>query len=511
EGQHLQAGLLYQRLERAREAEEAFRAAAEMLAAQGNLLGAAQLLETKLAAPEEALVLLASGWPASAQASKCLVERLNLLGRLRRHDEALRLLPRLAAEQLPPDRMCLLAESFSAIARAYPDREVRGRAADLTRVAAGKRLPEALPGETVGLVAAVSRLAPEDRLLARDAQRYIARSQRRLPSAMPLGASARKIVPVAEVRLSPAGEVQWQVAATAGDWLYAAGHNKARRIVLARMGPERALERLRWYKPLWDQELPILATPRHSGHPVLVWLWGGVSPGHLRDHPVQQFGDGTPAGSPAWLPGNTVALCYSDADIVWVLKRSRGSAPALASFTSAGELLKTLELGAVSESSFGPRGGAAVPMAAQSRHVFVATTRLLHQVFETGKPRTLELPGAIHGLALSPPNSRLRVAAVLDEGGVLFWPARVGETTVQGVFGERLYRPKAALLGDGSLIALTRKEGRLYDTGSGRVRLVSSFEGPGDDLLAVQPCRRPEEFVVVTREGLARTYRVTGR
>ncbi|MBI4867926.1 MAG: hypothetical protein HY816_13360 [Candidatus Wallbacteria bacterium] len=508
ERQFLKAGMLHEKLGQTGLASRAFRAAVADLGAEGNLVGAAGVLETRLHAPLEALAVLTGGWPSSVQASKCLVERFNLLGRLGRHDEAMRLLPRLWEDTLAPDRVPLLAEALSSVARVYPDRDVRARAADLTRVTAGSRLPQASAGEAVGLIGAITRLAPEDRLLARDALRWVARTQRRAPAAA-APSKARKLELTGELRLSDAADDRWTTAAAGGDFIYAAGYNRARRIVLGRVAAGQPAQRLRWYKPLWSEERLLVAAPRIGAHTALLWLMGGRSPGHLEDHPVRQFPDGQAAGSPAWLPGNTVGFCYGEGDALWLVKRSFGSPPVLCACSPRGDLQKTCELERAPETAATTGADDALPMAAQGQYVFVATIQRLHQVDMEGHQKTLELPGRIRDLAVSPPNSRLRVALVLDEGGVVFWPTRGTQSAVQGTFGERMSRPRVALLADGSLVALTPKEGRLYDvTGTG-VRQLASFEGPGDELVAVLPCRRPGELAVVEATGLVRTYRVS--
>ena len=69
-------------------ATAAWRQAVEMQLSAADFLGAAQMLEQKLARPEEALECLLSAWPRSRQSESGLTEAFNLLGRQAWHDRA---------------------------------------------------------------------------------------------------------------------------------------------------------------------------------------------------------------------------------------------------------------------------------------------------------------------------------------------------------------------------------------------------------------------------------------
>ncbi len=136
EGQFLTAGDLYARIERPEEAEQMYRRAVEKLRQEGNLLSAAQILETKvganLAKPacwDEALAMLASAWPWTEQAVQCLAARFDLLGRIGRHEEASRLVASLRQTSAPTVRSSDLVRGLVEVASRYPDRTVRDRAA----------------------------------------------------------------------------------------------------------------------------------------------------------------------------------------------------------------------------------------------------------------------------------------------------------------------------------------------------------------------------------------------
>ena len=178
-GAYEKAGDLYARIDRPDDAVRCWRAQADRYKETANFLSAAKLLEGKLAAPEEALDVLTNADPSHDSSGACLQESFALLGRMARHDETARRLGRLRQDAPPAaaGRAGVLAQVLSAVAATYPEPAARVLAADATRVVAGRTLPRAAESEKEVLIRAVTRLAPEDRLLTRDGSRYIQRTK----------------------------------------------------------------------------------------------------------------------------------------------------------------------------------------------------------------------------------------------------------------------------------------------------------------------------------------------
>src|SRR5439155_26717658 len=88
--QHEKVGDLQKRLGHEEQAAAAYRAAVAELRARRDTLGAARLLDKKLAAADEALELLWAEWPYGSQAALCVGEAFTLLGREGRHEDAAR-------------------------------------------------------------------------------------------------------------------------------------------------------------------------------------------------------------------------------------------------------------------------------------------------------------------------------------------------------------------------------------------------------------------------------------
>ena len=82
------AGDLSARIDRPGDAGRWWRRAVDQRVADGDRLGAAKLLDEKLAAPDEAVTVLREGWPHAPQSAACLQALFDLLGRAGRHEDA---------------------------------------------------------------------------------------------------------------------------------------------------------------------------------------------------------------------------------------------------------------------------------------------------------------------------------------------------------------------------------------------------------------------------------------
>src|SRR4030095_4232350 len=103
------AGDLDSRLGQGDAAIQADRSASDKFREAGDILSSAMLLCEKIGAPEEAIVLYSAAWPASGQAEPCLKALFAWLGRLGRHEDALRYLRKLREDSVPPTMALPLA------------------------------------------------------------------------------------------------------------------------------------------------------------------------------------------------------------------------------------------------------------------------------------------------------------------------------------------------------------------------------------------------------------------
>ncbi len=189
---------------------------------QDDFLSAARVLDQKLDSHDEALEQLLHGWH-SLQQKQCIGEAFRLWGRLGRHEEADVQLGRLQGPEYAPATYRNFIDALAEIAHTYPDPLVRASTADTVRVMAATRLKGAIPDESQRLLAAVRRLAPEDRLLERDCQRYLGQTPRVVRQAPPaVRHPARIAVLVKKHRV--ADMLQCFTAAASGDCFYIAGY-----------------------------------------------------------------------------------------------------------------------------------------------------------------------------------------------------------------------------------------------------------------------------------------------
>src|SRR5206468_8082020 len=94
---------------------------------------------------------------------------------LGRHQVALERLAQFGREPVPDTLVLPLVTTLGGTAREYPHERVRHRAADFSRVLIARQLqrPASASDDAGRLLEHLVRLAPQDRLLSRDANRYL--------------------------------------------------------------------------------------------------------------------------------------------------------------------------------------------------------------------------------------------------------------------------------------------------------------------------------------------------
>ncbi len=212
------AGDLCTILDRLDDAAGFYRLQVESYRRRSDLLPASRLLERKLNAPDEALQLLTAAWPDSKAAGECLLESFQLLGRLARHEEASLRILLLRQSVLNPDHATTAAKILSELSTHYPEAGVRAISADATRVVAGRQLSRPAFPDRATMARAVARLAPEDRLLGRDAERF-ARAGRTAQPATPALPPVGDPLVIRQFALP--SMLGWRTAVASGDGFYA--------------------------------------------------------------------------------------------------------------------------------------------------------------------------------------------------------------------------------------------------------------------------------------------------
>jgi len=464
ESKWLELGDLHQRLGNLEAAQAAWRRLVEEKVASGDFIGAAGLLEERLQSPDEALALLRNGWPGTPQAVPCLAAEFSLLGRLGRHPVTLERLGALRAERTAPFRLIPLAQVLEGLCRDYPDNAVRQSAADLARIKISPRLAGDDLMDLRAGVQIISRLASADRLLARDASRFLAARTEllrgrppfsppappRKPGSRPIGAPQ----PSGTVKL-PNG-LAWTAVRRWGLGFLATAYRKEQPVVVRGNWEERGNWRedfqLHESQGAWQsRQITALAADEALSHPDIVLplpLAMGRPPARVIPA-TSAFSKAFRFGHPAWVPPEMLAISISGAQW-WVLRASE-SELILEERTESGNLVGSFDaapadewLGNAPENFF---------LLALRLHVWIAFGDTL-LLFKGGRfERRWKLESPIVGLEASAPFLPGAIVARCEFGAAVFWHDALADD-VQ-VIAANLKRPRCVFLGNGALILLS--------------------------------------------------------
>ncbi len=508
------AGDLRARLGRKKEAIQAWRCAVEAHRSAEDPLAAARILEEKVRAPEEALGILAVAWPWDTQAARCLEERIDLLGRLGRHDGCEALVDELVGEPVPGPRRVALAELLAGASTRYPDRGVRAVLSDATRVIAGRRLARATgtaadEAEVHQLSKTVARLVPEDRLLLRDAQRFAGRRREEARHRKQVGASD-PVSLVAE-RALPAGVV-WAALALDGAVLHAVGHGMdgitAVRTRIDVAGPSALeIQETRWRLPIGPESRLVLAVPPNASDPVLLAVAPGTRLPQLRFPAADGIGDARAIGAPDRMPEGILAAAYAPGGaLVAVTLMENHLALAQQGRGGAGRVRLLAEAQRVYDDPLDPFALGAAHVASIRDGTAVAFGRFVGVCFDE-ELRSDDSGERILGLAVPPTPVRPRIAVVHAEGGRVYWTERGLEAGPR--FGQGLHDPVVCFTRAGHLVVAGSHEGRVYRAEDRELRHRASFDGPGVPPVAIAAGPGSNEVVVLLRDGRLRVHRIT--
>lgn len=503
------AGDLYTTLGRHDGAEAAYRREVARLTAGNDLLAAAKLLEEKIARPDEALVVLAAGWPAARQAAECLTAQFGLLGRLGRHDESAELAKSFRDAGRTPTRGMMLVKALTDVTETYPHRGVRRHVTDAVQITAARSLGGLAPHQAAEVADALTRLFPHDRLLRRDADRYCSQ-RRRQWAAQPKPQRPAVTARATQVRSFdlPYHTVSWQAFAAAGGMLYAAGYRQHDRRATLR------LLRHDWHEGAvvqrWDEHVPQEVRPRLCPDPTgLGAVLLGVGPDHrpaLQRAPRTLKEARTPAGVPAWMPHEMLCFTYDLRGQIWVL-RIAPTGCQIETYSRTGQLY-------ISRPLVLPQGFEEtedMQMLVRDYNVWLAAGGRL--VWDRGGSRrgVVDFGSPITGLTGSPLHTRARVAVTLGEGGQVLWPNIDGLD--QERFGHDMFQPVATFIREGLLVVASGDEGRIYATATHRheVRHVASFNVSAEEVAAVLPTDEAGQFALTADDRQVIIYEVPRR
>ncbi|HUY90021.1 MAG TPA: hypothetical protein VMV10_14895 [Pirellulales bacterium] len=523
-GEHETVGDLYQQLDQRDEAERAWRRAVAACDARFDALAAASLLEHKIGRIDEAWQRLLAAWPRSPQAVSCMTEAFKLLGRHGWHDRAAALVDELIAEPAFPQPEAVVVEQLASQSLEYPDAAVREHAVDRTRVAAAERLENVKlsQDETRRIALAVGRLAPADRLLGRDAQRWL--KQRFQPAAAEVLRGRPKAVLSQEFEFHlPA--LDWKTAVSTDDSLYAAGY-RDREVVLVRVNWRFALDpRLprrvppsgtivdELSKPGW------LVEPKFVGRPILLAADPyGEAPTlvHVMGHaslPPRVFAANPRfpavlmlAGGHRGLSAASVGLTYTGRATVDIADVAADAKLVVNAYLSADAQL--LGLCSLDLSPAAAQALSFLPPAILTREetLFVGLGQELHSVERRHTAHIAHLPGAITQLIGSAPHTRPRIAAAMQQGGMIFWGENAAADRTP--FASEMVEPRIALTRRGWLVAASKDEIDVYATAGGKLQLHARTRGDGIAPLAALATHNVNQFALLYPNGRVTIYQI---
>lgn len=514
---YLEAGDLYARLGQEEQARAVYELEVQRRVTAGDRLGGAELMESKLNAPDQALTILSEGWPHSQQAGKCLAAEFELLARKSWHSRAVALLEKLRAENTQTDLVTILARVLATQSSQYPDRAVRHSAADLVRVKAGQRLETTVARTEISVLGdALTKLAPDDKLLARDVSRFTALRNEGLRTSHRIEPLHKLSGPILVRTLELPKGIFWHTVKSCGRHFIAAGsgldqqsgrqHSCRGNPFLLRGDWEGAFQTLEWSKPAVDAMPSLLEFDEEIARPARIFITPGPTRPLVRlpekAFPAADRFPGTiPAGTPDWLPDDLVAIC-TRGHMAWLL---RDSGDGLVECRLVyGTCVSSLGLGGV----FAGQLGAIFVSSLLSQRDFLwvsAKQRLC--LFRAGElAGNWEAETDIVSLVPSAPNLPLCALARLAKGVSLHWTDALKERTE--TLCEELVAPLAAFTANGTLVLVSGTEGRICDVNQRGVAGINSFTLLKGRPLAVVRAEGPNQFAVFYDNGTAQLFRI---
>jgi tetratricopeptide (TPR) repeat protein len=176
-----EAARLYERLEQIDEAHQWYRYAAQQQVEARDFIGAAKLYEDKLADIDKAYEVLDTAWRTDLD-PQCVPALFDLTGRHGLHQNARAFVGELSASSSSQAGAGQIVQQLADAHKSYPDAATRQVMAGEVMNLAGAFLPgRRSPSHARPFTEAIAALTPGDKLLARDARRYIHQLNQAMP------------------------------------------------------------------------------------------------------------------------------------------------------------------------------------------------------------------------------------------------------------------------------------------------------------------------------------------
>ena len=474
--------------------------------AQGDVLSAATLVDQRLSLPEEAADLLENAWPSSKQAASCIAPLFQILARLGKHDRVLKRLTRFKREPVLASHLNALLSALNGAARVFPSDAVRRAAHDLSRVLIAGQLqrPTSDLTEVARMIDHLTRLVPEDRLLARDANMHLEqRRARALTKTMALPTPPQGNRPRLHRTFDLPRQIKWLQLRREWHWFFALGITP-RRLTVLRGGWDGEFQSLSW--ECYDtgaQDWGLFEPTGEQGSCVALAQPGGA-PLKTQQFPATDafFARACTAGTPDWLPRQSYPVAFSE-DAVWSVHMAGGRA-VLSCYDKRGHFLRTVDVTAELIEGAERTEKSRLRIAAVSKHVVVALGNRLVVIDAAGKIERLETPGQILQLTTTLLYTRKGVVAILEHGAVMhcFGTDKLIE------LDRDLPAPMAAFVPGGPLVLISGLLAVLLEVDARGVHHATRMDLNGPQPIAVCATAYTGEFAVLTANGQVSVYQV---
>jgi hypothetical protein len=504
-GRWLEAAELYERLGDFAAAASAVRRVVNERLAQDDILGAAKLVEERLRLPDEAIDLLRNAWPSSRQAAACTGALFQILARTGQHEIATEHLSMIGLAPVPNVQALPLLTALGGPARDYPDARVRHCASDFSRVLISHQLKRSdlATDQADRLTERLIRLAPEDRLLARDANRHLVERRNAellaLRTAPSLPASKK---PVIVRRFELPRQIEWAQLRAEWHWFFAVGFTRKRMTILRGVW-EGEFQSLTWD---WNHSLTLFEPTADRGKTLAITTLTTV-PVHRKIFPASDalFNQECSVGTPTWtLRGLNICMAF-EADGVWTLNSDQNRRLILSCHDKRGHLQRTLDItDPIHEGRDSNPGNGIWNMAALAQGVAVATDNRLVLTQPDGKLVSLTLPHQAERLCPTLPHTRQGVAIMLKHGAVMHW--RGTQELIE--LDRDIASPRAAFVPGGPLVLVSGSQGILLEVDARGVHGVTRFELTSKNPVGVCSTSNPGQFAVLDAKGEMVVYQV---
>jgi len=480
EGEFESLGELYRSLGDEEKAVEVFRQWVEWLRTRHFALRAAEILQEKLGARDEALALLESAWPASPEARACIERWFVMRGTAGEHAEASRLVGKLAAGNPPGDSPLRLLQLFAWMQKSYPDRSVRLDAEDQGRALIAATLASAASGLRDAqreILRTLPNLAPDDRLLHRDVQRFVdAHPKPPEPVRETGSASVRQSQGVSPAKIRDLD----QLKLPAGAAIAAGGVTRTARgiCVVSSQGPNVELSVLFFDGKHMRVDWTLDDTTHGANGTLLTASRGGqervlVAPRGRLPFPERQIPQmslqSMRIGGPSWLGDRIHAAAFGHGHVLWVM-RVTASGPVISGFQETGQLVANYPAPEFRLPMSQPElPEAMIHLAVADQEVVYGAGSALYQCGLPGGRLLAEFDEGITALQCGPRWGSPHVIVSLESHLAICWLG-THRGTIRNIKMD-LPGVVAGYSNDGTLVAISGEDGFLFDCDSrGRVR-----------------------------------------